>query len=642
MKKILLASAVLATACATSYGQAQRRVLFEGFSQASCGPCAAQNPAFNALVHSPGNEEKTVTIKYQTSWPGTDPMNAQNPTQVATRVTYYGVQGVPDMYMDGNVQAGISPASVTQTMINNEYAVTSPIEVHVTHAWNTTANVDVEVKIKNVSATTFGTADHRLHVALIEKEIHFTTPPGTNGETNFYGVMRKMHPNADGATFTAIPAGDSLVINYTIPVPSYIYGLDQLAVVAFVQNNSNKHVDNAEVSDPKPLPSGVTDVSATNMTTAPTDYCSYTLTPTIEVLNEAPTALQNFRAYYRINGGAQVNQDISGVSIANGQTQVVTFAPITLNPQTASLVQYGITNINQGVGTTDASSLDNGIADELYIALSASAVGTDIAEDFEAASIGSTTITEGFVVNPWDEAGYAVIGVGANGSTKSFKFDFYNIQEGYAELLYDKIDVSAMNQPELSFDHAYAPYNASFFDRMQVNVSTDCGASWTTLFDQEGTVLATTAAVTSAFTPTTAQWRNTILDLSAYASETELVVAFKGLSGYGNNLFVDNINVYDANPQSNVEDIAAINGTVNVFPNPARTTMNIQFELNEMTDMNIVVYNALGQAVRTVANGSFNGLNNLTMDVSDLAAGVYHLNMISNNGVMTQRFVVEK
>ncbi|MGB3084177.1 MAG: hypothetical protein WBB21_05640, partial [Saprospiraceae bacterium] len=69
--------------------QAPRRVLVEEFTQASCPPCAVYNPGFHKIIFTPGNETKVSLLCYQTSWPGSDPMNAQNPTDVANRVTYY-------------------------------------------------------------------------------------------------------------------------------------------------------------------------------------------------------------------------------------------------------------------------------------------------------------------------------------------------------------------------------------------------------------------------------------------------------------------------------------------------------------------------------------------------------------------------
>jgi hypothetical protein len=89
--------------------------MFEEFTNASCGPCASQNPAFDALLSA--NASKCTSIKYHTNWPGVDPMNAQNPTDVGTRVTYYNVTGVPYAVMDGSPITGSNylgaPANLT-------------------------------------------------------------------------------------------------------------------------------------------------------------------------------------------------------------------------------------------------------------------------------------------------------------------------------------------------------------------------------------------------------------------------------------------------------------------------------------------------------------------------------------------------
>src|ERR1035437_9390866 len=90
-----------------AFAQTQRMVLAEEFTQASCPPCAAQNPAFNTLLQA--NSTKVVAIKYQTNWPGVDPMNAQTQTDVGPRVTYYNCTGVPYAPMDGSVAAVSSP-----------------------------------------------------------------------------------------------------------------------------------------------------------------------------------------------------------------------------------------------------------------------------------------------------------------------------------------------------------------------------------------------------------------------------------------------------------------------------------------------------------------------------------------------------
>ena len=61
MKKYLLLSLLLAGSSWFVSAQNQRLVLAEEFTNASCGPCAAQNPAFDALLSA--NPTKITAVK---------------------------------------------------------------------------------------------------------------------------------------------------------------------------------------------------------------------------------------------------------------------------------------------------------------------------------------------------------------------------------------------------------------------------------------------------------------------------------------------------------------------------------------------------------------------------------------------------
>ncbi|MBC8045761.1 MAG: hypothetical protein H7Y00_03110, partial [Fimbriimonadaceae bacterium] len=98
----------------TSFAQAKRYPLFEHFTQASCGPCAAQNPYFQAVYYA--NETNVHHLAYHTSWPGVDPMYDFNASESDAMVSYYGVVGVPDIYADGISYA--SPVNITQDVVN--------------------------------------------------------------------------------------------------------------------------------------------------------------------------------------------------------------------------------------------------------------------------------------------------------------------------------------------------------------------------------------------------------------------------------------------------------------------------------------------------------------------------------------------
>ena len=53
--------------------QAPRKSLVQEWTNASCAPCAAQNPAFDTRLNTYSN--KVVVSKIQVSYPGYDPMH---------------------------------------------------------------------------------------------------------------------------------------------------------------------------------------------------------------------------------------------------------------------------------------------------------------------------------------------------------------------------------------------------------------------------------------------------------------------------------------------------------------------------------------------------------------------------------------
>ncbi len=243
MNKLFLATTALLSGYMLQ-AQSQRLVFMEEFTQASCGPCAAANPTFNALLAA--NTSKAVSIKYQTSWPGVDPMNAQNPAEVAKRVAYYNVTGVPDAIMDGADYS--SPQNVVQSTIDNEYAVTSPFTIQLNH-WFNGANDSIYINCILTCTQNISMTDPRVRIAMVEKTINFTSAPGSNGETVFYNVMRKMYPTANGTgVATNWTVGQSKTISFNVAIPSYIYSKPQIGVVAWIQDDGDKSVQQAGLS----------------------------------------------------------------------------------------------------------------------------------------------------------------------------------------------------------------------------------------------------------------------------------------------------------------------------------------------------------------------------------------------------------
>jgi hypothetical protein len=239
MKQTLtLLTACILFAAQNGFSQAKKFVLFEHFTQASCGPCAAQNPAFqdNILAENLG---RLHHIAYHTSWPGTDPMYTHNPAESDDRVNYYGVSGVPDMYLDGGVIG--SPGNATQQMVDDAISATSAIAVLVSETDNG-SNRDVTVEVKTVG--TPPTGNLVLRVAVVEKWITYANAPGTNGEKEFPNVFRKMITPMSGDAYTAASQGSSVSFNYNYTEHAD-WDNSEIYVIAWIQNESTLEVINS-------------------------------------------------------------------------------------------------------------------------------------------------------------------------------------------------------------------------------------------------------------------------------------------------------------------------------------------------------------------------------------------------------------
>lgn len=81
--------------------------------------------------------------------------------------------------------------------------------------------------------------------------------------------------------------------------------------------------------------------------------------------------------------------------------------------------------------------------------------------------------------------------------------------------------------------------------------------------------------------------------------------------------------------------------SLRAFPNPAKTQVQLSFHLSSTEKVAIRLYNALGQAVKDL-RGTYNaGNQNLDIDLSDLSAGIYQVQLQSSNGQNHLKLVVE-
>jgi hypothetical protein len=75
---------------------------------------------------------------------------------------------------------------------------------------------------------------------VIETLIEYPTPPGSNGETKFHDVMRKMLPSNSGETLTYSTSGTQLFTRQVTLNPTW--NTSKLETIVFIQNKITKEV----------------------------------------------------------------------------------------------------------------------------------------------------------------------------------------------------------------------------------------------------------------------------------------------------------------------------------------------------------------------------------------------------------------
>uniref|UniRef100_A0A7V3E6J2 T9SS type A sorting domain-containing protein n=1 Tax=Ignavibacterium album TaxID=591197 RepID=A0A7V3E6J2_9BACT len=224
----------------------QRNILLEEWTSSTCGPCAANNPTIDAFIAA--RFDSLVAIKYHMNWPspGNDPMYLYNPQQATDRRTYYGVNAVPHVIMDGIINPEY-PYSNPPSLPNAFYprkSVGTPLSLSVTNTRlpGDTIQADVTLQI----STQLPAGQYYLRVHAVERHIHYNTPPGSNGETDFYDVFRRAYPNSTGTAIPTAPGTYYFTFKYPLDMAVWVDSMIYTAV--FVQNDANKEVLNAAKS----------------------------------------------------------------------------------------------------------------------------------------------------------------------------------------------------------------------------------------------------------------------------------------------------------------------------------------------------------------------------------------------------------
>ena len=320
------------------------------------------------------------------------------------------------------------------------------------------------------------------------------------------------------------------------------------------------------------------------------------------------------------------------------------------SPASSTAQNPTVTYNNPGVYSVTLVATDGGSNDTEtktgFIHVVPAATSIPLLEGFESFST-LAGVDEWGIINPSGNGFELATSVGLN-SAKSARLMNYGQAAGdLDELVSSPVDLSGISQVTLSFRYAHKRRNTSDEDKLRVLVTNSCGDSWAI---RKTILLASTSSVQgSSFTPSTeSDWTTihvTNITSSYFVDNFRYKFTFEG--GGGNNIFLDNINIYEGSPSddlvtgsSGISELTSING-LSVYPNPVDAELSVDFSVQTAQEVVLSVQDVTGKTVQISSINANEGSNLVLMNTQDLSSGIYFFEVKTAGARQVKQFVVK-
>ncbi len=675
MKYLFLLSITLIFSQLKLNAQVARMQLIEEFSDEDVFECATEDPAFNILLANHTNQ--AIALKYEATT-GTEFgfIASTVVSPVVDRRFYYGnITNYPYGLQDGKaIQAPTSANNgkvkyLTGADLANRSTVTSPFSINLSHAFS--ANFDsiyvtaIITAAQNYTAidSSIGAIHYRL--ALVEKEIHVKNATGANRVVDYYNVMRKMIPNADGTILRNSwfnGQSDTITFKFHIGIYplTYLYDFSQIAFVGFLQDdgygttvNANS-VLQAAYSAPLPMPSFMADAGLENVT-AITSHCIDSITPSFKITNHGMPLLTQAIIAYSTNKWNTSTSLVWNGNLAKDSSAIISFSPIAVGLGNIPLVGKITSVSGHPLGDSQNSfanhydyNCSNNITNS-YLPYDYSVTSTHsnaaILQNFQncASFDKNVTFTNATLINKKRDdimvfnqvyAPLATEPLGAYASSSQslcwilFNFGIYGGNNDTTAIAFKSLDLTTKINTGLRFDYSYAKRFYTSNDTLEVLVSSDCGNTWQSVWLKSGSDLSTgNSDSINLFYPTHSEWQSASVDLRSFDNSPSLNIKLQVIEAGGNALYLDNINlgggIYNSATELDNQNL----NSISVYPNPAIDF--IQLKTNS-TIAAYEIYSSIGQMMdsRILPAKS----STTTIDISTLANGIYFIKLLDSKG----------
>ena len=180
---------------------------YELFTSSTCPPCAPANDNLTPIFQDPINDGEFAVVKYQMSWPGTGDPYYTN--EGSARKNVYSVSSVPALFVNAINYNGSSYTQGDMDANNTGLSYMTIEAIHSIEADSQKVHIQVEVTAHQDYADPI----HRVYIMINESRTENNVK--TNGETEFFDVMKKVLPTSTGDFILGTISADT-VLSYNI------------------------------------------------------------------------------------------------------------------------------------------------------------------------------------------------------------------------------------------------------------------------------------------------------------------------------------------------------------------------------------------------------------------------------------------
>ena len=610
-----------------STSPADKNVVIEEFTGIHCGYCPDGHKIAQQIVDADSGRVWAVNIhtgSYATPGAGEPDYRTPWGTAIAGQT---GLTGYPAGSVNRHVFTSPSPMSTGGTAHSrSNWATCSGIIMNEASPVNVAVDADIDyltgiltVLVEVYYTSSSAVSTNYLNLAILQNNVKGPqsgssanpTQVTSDGQYWHMHMLRELITGQWGFAINTTTTGTFWDSTFVITLPADYYGINvevpNIEVLAFVTESQQEILTAHGVHLPLPT----VDAGAIAIDDVPAYTCTGIFTPTVTIKNFAADSLTSVDIIYYIEGEASATYNWTG-ALATGAEVDVILPQITAATAGSNTFIVKTDNPNTSVDMNTVN--DSTMFDFAVFSTSTAAPKTE-------AFTSTTFPPSGLVIVDADVDGklWTRSSQGHNAGGSAF-INWYSISSGKKDDIFiSPLDFTGMTDMAMTFYVAYRQYSSEN-DRLQVDISTDCGLTWINKWIKSGNTLETGSSMTGSFSvPTASEWRLEVVDLSAYDNTDDVMIRFRATSNYGNNLFLDDINI-DAGASIFEDDVVTV---INLYPNPAIDATVLRIDAAQSANAQITIINTLGEFVYSSSTYVNNGRNDINLNTATLQNGIY-------------------